>query len=287
MLNVELGIRHINSSFNIQHSTLLPNSTFNIQHSTLPKMKFISWNVNGLRACVGKDFENQFKELDADFFCLQETKMQEGQLDLQFEGYQSYWNYAEKKGYSGTAIYTKHKPLNVSYGMGVEEHDHEGRIITLEYDQFYLVTCYTPNSQTELKRLDYRMTWEDDFRKFLKSLDAKKPVVICGDLNVAHEEIDIKNPKTNRRNAGFTDEEREKMTVLLNDGFTDSFRYLHPDEVTYSWWSYRFKAREKNAGWRIDYFLVSDRIKEQITEAKIHTEIMGSDHCPVEVDLTF
>ena len=295
MLNVELGIRHINSSFIIQHSTfnttphstLLPNSTFNIQHSTLPKMKFISWNVNGLRACVGKDFENQFKELDADFFCLQETKMQEGQLDLQFEGYESYWNYAEKKGYSGTAIYTKHKPLNVSYGMGVEEHDHEGRIITLEYDQFYLVTCYTPNSQTELKRLDYRMTWEDDFRKFLKSLDAKKPIVICGDLNVAHEEIDIKNPKTNRRNAGFTDEEREKMTVLLNDGFTDSFRYLHPDEVTYSWWSYRFKAREKNAGWRIDYFLVSDRIKEQITEAKIHTEIMGSDHCPVEVDLTF
>ena len=287
MLNVELGIRHSNWQFNIQHSTLNTPPPFNIQHSTLPKMKFISWNVNGLRACVGKDFENQFKELDADFFCLQETKMQEGQLDLQFEGYESYWNYAEKKGYSGTAIYTKHKPLSVSYGMGVEEHDHEGRIITLEYDRFYLVTCYTPNSQTELKRLDYRMTWEDDFRKFLKSLDAKKPVVICGDLNVAHEEIDIKNPKTNRRNAGFTDEEREKMTVLLNDGFTDSFRYRHPDEVTYSWWSYRFKAREKNAGWRIDYFLVSDRIKEQITEAKIHTEIMGSDHCPVEVDLTF
>ena len=283
MLNVELGIRHSNWQFNIP-----PHSTFNIQHSTLSqKMKFISWNVNGLRACVGKDFENQFKELDADFFCLQETKMQEGQLDLQFEGYESYWNYAEKKGYSGTAIYTKHKPLNVSYGMGIEEHDHEGRIITLEYDQFYLVTCYTPNSQTELKRLDYRMTWEDDFRKFLKSLDAKKPVIICGDLNVAHEEIDIKNPKTNRRNAGFTDEEREKMTILLNDGFTDSFRYLHPDEVTYSWWSYRFKAREKNAGWRIDYFLVSNRIKEQITEAKIHTEIMGSDHCPVEVDLAF
>ncbi len=288
MLNVELGIRHINSSFNIQHSTLNTQHSSPIQHSTLlQKMKFISWNVNGLRACVGKDFENQFKELDADFFCLQETKMQEGQLDLLFEGYESYWNYAEKKGYSGTAIYTKHKPLSVSYGMGIEEHDHEGRIITLEYDQFFLVTCYTPNSQTELKRLDYRMTWEDDFRKFLKSLDAKKPVVICGDLNVAHEEIDIKNPKTNRRNAGFTDEEREKMTVLLNDGFTDSFRYLHPDEVTYSWWSYRFKAREKNAGWRIDYFLVSDRIKEQITEAKIHTEIMGSDHCPVEVDLTF
>ena len=288
MLNVELGIRHSNWQFNIQHSTFNTQHSSPIQHSTLlQKMKFISWNVNGLRACVGKDFENQFKELDADFFCLQETKMQEGQLDLQFEGYESYWNYAEKKGYSGTAIYTKHKPLNVSYGMGVEEHDHEGRIITLEYDQFYLVTCYTPNSQTELKRLDYRMTWEDDFRKFLKSLDAKKPVVICGDLNVAHEEIDIKNPKTNRRNAGFTDEEREKMTILLNDGFTDSFRYLHPDEVTYSWWSYRFKAREKNAGWRIDYFLVSDRIKEQITEAKIHTEIMGSDHCPVEVDLTF
>ena len=290
MLNCQLLWRMPNSTFNIHHSTLLPNSTLNIQHSTfniIKKMKFISWNVNGLRACVGKDFENQFKELDADFFCLQETKMQEGQLDLQFEGYESYWNYAEKKGYSGTAIYTKHKPLNVSYGMSVEEHDHEGRIITLEYDQFYLVTCYTPNSQTELKRLDYRMTWEDDFRKFLKSLDAKKPVIICGDLNVAHEEIDIKNPKTNRRNAGFTDEEREKMTVLLNDGFTDSFRYLHPDEVTYSWWSYRFKAREKNAGWRIDYFLVSDRIKEQITEAKIHTEIMGSDHCPVEVDLTF
>ena len=283
MLNVELGIRHSNWQFNIP-----PHSTFNIQHSTLSqKMKFISWNVNGLRACVGKDFENQFKELEADFFCLQETKMQEGQLDLQFEGYESYWNYAEKKGYSGTAIYTKHKPLNVSYGMGVEEHDHEGRIITLEYDRFYLVTCYTPNSQTELKRLDYRMTWEDEFRKFLKSLDAKKPVIICGDLNVAHEEIDIKNPKTNRRNAGFTDEEREKMTILLNDGFTDSFRYLHPDEVTYSWWSYRFKAREKNAGWRIDYFLVSNRIKEQITEAKIHTEIMGSDHCPVEVDLAF
>ena len=288
MLNVELGIRHSNWQFNIQYSTLNTQHSSPIQHSTLlQKMKFISWNVNGLRACVGKDFENQFKELDADFFCLQETKMQEGQLDLQFEGYESYWNYAEKKGYSGTAIYTKHKPLNVSYGMGVEEHNHEGRIITLEYDQFYLVTCYTPNSQTELKRLDYRMTWEDDFRKFLKSLDAKKPVIICGDLNVAHEEIDIKNPKTNRRNAGFTDEEREKMTVLLNDGFTDSFRYLHPDEVTYSWWSYRFKAREKNAGWRIDYFLVSDRIKEQITEAKIHTEIMGSDHCPVEVDLTF
>ena len=248
-------------------------------------MKFISWNVNGLRACVGKDFVGAFKNLDADFFCLQETKMQEGQLDLKFDGYESYWNYAEKKGYSGTAIYTKHHPLSVNYGMGVEEHDHEGRVITLEYENFYLVTCYTPNSQNELKRLDYRMTWEEDFHKFLKSLDAKKPVVICGDLNVAHEEIDIKNPKTNRRNAGFTDEEREKMTFLLDDGFTDSFRYLHPEEVTYSWWSYRFHAREKNAGWRIDYFLVSDSIKEKITEAKIHTEIMGSDHCPVEVDL--
>lgn len=248
-------------------------------------MKFISWNVNGLRACVGKDFVGAFKNLDADFFCLQETKMQEGQLDLKFDGYESYWNYAEKKGYSGTAIYTKHHPQSVNYGMGVEEHDHEGRVITLEYENFYLVTCYTPNSQNELKRLDYRMTWEEDFHKFLKSLDAKKPVVICGDLNVAHEEIDIKNPKTNRRNAGFTDEEREKMTLLLDDGFTDSFRYLHPEEVTYSWWSYRFHAREKNAGWRIDYFLVSDSIKEKITEAKIHTEIMGSDHCPVEVDL--
>ena len=248
-------------------------------------MKFISWNVNGLRACVGKDFEKQFKELDADFFCLQETKMQEGQLDLSFDGYESYWNYAEKKGYSGTAIYTKHKPLAVSYGMGVEEHDHEGRIITLEYEKFFLVTVYTPNSQNELRRLDYRMTWENDFRKFLKGLDAKKPVIVCGDMNVAHEEIDIKNPKTNRRNAGFTDEEREKMTELLNDGFIDTFRYKYPEQVTYSWWSYRFKAREKNAGWRIDYFLVSQRLKDQIEDAKIHTEIMGSDHCPVEVDL--
>ena len=281
MLNVELGIRHSNWQFNIP-----PHSTFNIQHSTLSqKMKFISWNVNGLRACVGKDFENQFKELDADFFCLQETKMQEGQLDLKFDGYESYWNYAEKKGYSGTAIYTRHQPLSVSYGMGVEEHDHEGRVITLEYDNFYLVTCYTPNSQTELKRLDYRMTWEDDFHKFLKALDAKKPVVVCGDLNVAHQEIDIKNPKTNRRNAGFTDEEREKMTELLNDGFTDTFRYLHPEEVTYSWWSYRFKAREKNAGWRIDYFIVSNRLQERLDNAKIHTEIYGSDHCPVELTL--
>lgn len=250
-------------------------------------MKFISWNVNGLRACVGKDFETIFKSLDADFFCLQETKMQAGQLDLQFEGYESYWNYAEKKGYSGTAIYTKHKPMNVSYGMGVEEHDHEGRVITLEYDNFFLVTVYTPNSQNELRRLDYRMTWEVAFRQYLKTLDAKKPVVVCGDMNVAHEEIDIKNPKTNRRNAGFTDEEREKMTELLADGFIDTFRFKYPEQVTYSWWSYRFKAREKNAGWRIDYFLVSERLKEDIEDAKIHTEIMGSDHCPVEVDLNF
>ena len=223
--------------------------------------------------------------MDADFFCLQETKMQEGQLDLTFEGYNSYWNYAEKKGYSGTAIYTKHQPLSVSYGMGVEEHDHEGRVITLEYEKFYLITVYTPNSQTELRRLDYRMTWEADFRKFLKNLDAKKPVIVCGDMNVAHEEIDIKNPKGNRRNAGFTDEEREKMTELLNDGFTDTFRYKYPEQVTYSWWSYRFKAREKNAGWRIDYFLVSDRLQTNIADAKIHTDIMGSDHCPVELDL--
>lgn len=219
------------------------------------------------------------------FFCLQETKMQEGQLDLTFEGYNSYWNYAEKKGYSGTAIYTKHHPLSVSYGMGVEEHDHEGRVITLEYEKFYLITVYTPNSQTELRRLDYRMTWEADFRKFLKNLDAKKPVIVCGDMNVAHEEIDIKNPKGNRKNAGFTDEEREKMTELLNDGFTDTFRYKYPEQVTYSWWSYRFKAREKNAGWRIDYFLVSDRLQTNIADAKIHTDIMGSDHCPVELDL--
>ena len=248
-------------------------------------MKFISWNVNGLRACVGKEFEKQFKQLDADFFCLQETKMQQGQLDLQFEGYESYWNYAEKKGYSGTAIYTKHKPLSVSYGMGVDAHDHEGRIITLEYESFFLVTVYTPNSQDELRRLDYRMTWEEDFHQFLKSLDAKKPVVVCGDMNVAHQEIDLKNPKSNRRNAGFTDEEREKMTRLLEDGFTDTFRYMHPDTITYSWWSYRFRAREKNAGWRIDYFLISDRLRENISQAEILTDYMGSDHCPIKLDL--
>ena len=251
-------------------------------------MKFISWNVNGLRACVGKDFESQFKALDADFFSLQETKMQEGQLDLKFEGYESYWNYAEKKGYSGTAIYTRHQPLSVSYGMGVEEHDHEGRVITLEYDNFYLVTCYTPNSQNELKRLPYRMQWEDDFREYLKTLDAKKPVVLCGDLNVAHNEIDLKNPKTNRKNAGFSDEERAKMTELLCSGFTDTFRYFYPDaEGIYSWWSYRFKAREKNAGWRIDYFITSKRINDKLKKAAIHTDVLGSDHCPVEVDIEF
>lgn len=248
-------------------------------------MKFISWNVNGLRACVGKNFEAQFKTLNADFFCLQETKMQAGQLDLQFDGYQSYWNYADKRGYSGTAIYTRHTPLNVTYGIGVDAHDHEGRVITLEMNDFYLVTVYTPNSQDELKRLDYRMTWEDDFKTFLLALDARKPVIVCGDMNVAHQEIDIKNPKTNRRNAGFTDEEREKMTVLLDSGFTDTFRFMYPEEVTYSWWSYRFKARERNTGWRIDYFLVSDRLKPQIADAKIHTDILGSDHCPVELDL--
>ena len=248
-------------------------------------MKFISWNVNGLRACVGKDFEQSFRQLDADFFCLQETKMQEGQLDLQFEGYTSYWNYAEKKGYSGTAIYTRHKPLSVTYGIGIDEHDHEGRVITLEMEDFYLVTVYTPNSQDGLRRLDYRMTWETDFLAYLKRLDSQKPVIVCGDLNVAHQEIDLKNPKTNRRNAGFTDEEREKMSILLDNGFTDTFRFLHPEEVTYSWWSYRFKAREKNAGWRIDYFLISDRLRPQLSGATIHTEIFGSDHCPVELNL--
>lgn len=248
-------------------------------------MKFISWNVNGLRACVGKGFEDSFKALDADFFCLQETKMQAGQLDLQFDGYKSYWNYAEKKGYSGTAIYTRHEPLSVTYGIGIDEHDHEGRVITLEMDGFYLVCVYTPNSQDGLRRLDYRMQWEADFLAYLKGLDAKKPVIVCGDMNVAHEEIDIKNPKTNRKNAGFTDEERAKFTTLLQNGFKDTFRTLHPDQVTYSWWSYRFKAREKNAGWRIDYFIVSDRLMPQVTDAKIHTEVMGSDHCPVELDL--
>lgn len=248
-------------------------------------MKFISWNVNGLRACVGKGFQEAFEKLDADFFCLQETKMQAGQLDLTFDGYRSYWNYAEKKGYSGTAIYTRHQPLNVSYGMGKEEHDHEGRIITLEMSDFYLVTVYTPNSQDGLRRLDYRMRWEDDFRSYLSSLSDKKSVIVCGDMNVAHEEIDIKNPKTNRHNAGFTDEERAKMTTLLHEGFIDTFRYLHPEQVTYSWWSYRFHAREKNAGWRIDYFLISDSLKDRLLSASIHTDIFGSDHCPVELEL--
>ena len=248
-------------------------------------MRFVSWNVNGLRACTGKGFCESFNKLDADFFCLQETKMQQGQLDIEFAGYDSYWNYAEKKGYSGTAVFAKHKPLNVTYGIGVEEHDREGRVITLEMDNFFLVTVYTLNSQDGLKRLEYRMRWEDDFRTYLKNLDAVKPVVVCGDLNVAHEEIDLKNPRTNRKNAGFTDEEREKFSVLLADGFIDTFRWLHPQQVTYSWWSYRFKAREKNAGWRIDYFLTSQRLRDNIGVAEIHTDIMGSDHCPVELIL--
>ncbi len=249
-------------------------------------MKFISWNVNGLRAVVTKGFADIFKELDADFFCLQETKLQEGQIDLSFDGYESYWNYAEKKGYSGTAIFTRHKPISVSYGLGIEEHDHEGRVITLEYEDFYLVTVYTPNSQDGLKRLDYRMKWEDDFLSYIKSLDEKKPVIYCGDLNVAHTEIDLKNPKSNRKNAGFTDEEREKMSVVLSVGFTDTWRNLNPDvEGVYSWWSYRFNARKNNAGWRIDYFIVSDRIVDKITDARIHTDIFGSDHCPVELDI--
>lgn len=248
-------------------------------------MKFISWNVNGLRACVGKDFAQSFESLNADFFCLQETKMQAGQLELQFPGYTSYWNYAEKKGYSGTAIYTRKEPLAVTYGIGIDEHDHEGRVITLEYDKFFLVTVYTPNAQEELRRLDYRMTWEDAFQAYLHQLEAKKPVIVCGDMNVAHQEIDLKNPKTNRRSAGFTDEERSKMTQLLSNGFTDTFRTLHPEQVTYSYWSYRFRAREKNAGWRIDYFLISDRLKPQLKGASIHTEIYGSDHCPVELDI--
>ncbi len=249
-------------------------------------MKFISWNVNGLRACEGKGFSDIFKELDADFFCLQETKMQAGQLDLHFDGYESFWNYAEKKGYSGTAIFTRHKPVNVTYGLGIDEHDHEGRVITMEMPDFYLVTVYTPNSQDGLRRLEYRMKWEDDFLAYLKRLDAGKPVIVCGDMNVAHEEIDIKNPKTNRRNAGFTDEEREKFTRLLANGFTDTFRSLHPGlEGAYSWWSYRFRAREKNAGWRIDYFVVSERIADKIKSASIHNEIFGSDHCPVELVL--
>ena len=248
-------------------------------------MKFISWNVNGLRACVGKGFREQFAALDADFFCLQETKMQQGQLDIEFEGYRSYWNYAEKKGYSGTAIFARTEPLSVAYGLGIEQHDHEGRVITLEYDTFYLVTVYTPNSQDGLRRLDYRMEWEDAFRSYLAGLDKRKPVVVCGDMNVAHNEIDLKNPKTNHNNAGFTNQERDKFSVLLQSGFIDTFRTLHPEQVTYSWWSYRFQARAKNAGWRIDYFLISERLRPQLTAATIHTDILGSDHCPVELVL--
>ena len=249
-------------------------------------LKLISWNVNGIRACCEKGFRESFERLDADFFCLQETKMQAGQLDLQFEGYQSYWNYAEKKGYSGTAIFTRHQPLSVAYGIGVEEHDHEGRVITLEMENFYLITVYVPNSQDGLKRLDYRMTWEDAFLAYLQKLEEKKPVVVCGDLNVAHQEIDLKNPKSNRKNAGFTDEERAKFTQWLNAGFTDTFRYFYPDQKEiYSWWSYRFKAREKNAGWRIDYFVTSASLNDKLVDAKIHTDILGSDHCPVELTL--
>lgn len=247
-------------------------------------MKFVSWNVNGIRACVEKNFMESFEDLDADIFCLQETKLQEGQIDLELPGYHQYWNYAEKKGYSGTAIFTKKEPILVSYGLGIEEHDKEGRVITLEFEEFYFMTVYTPNSQNELARLSYRMEWEDAFRAYVKKLDKKKPVVFCGDLNVAHQEIDLKNPKTNRMNAGFTDEERGKMTELLDAGFIDTFRYFYPEKKDiYSWWSYRFKAREKNAGWRIDYFIVSKRLESCLKDASIHTEIFGSDHCPVEL----
>lgn len=249
-------------------------------------MKFISWNVNGLRACVQKGFLEYFHSADADFFCIQETKLQEGQINLDLPGYYQYWNYAVKKGYSGTAIFARHEPLAVSYGLNIPEYDTEGRVITLEYDNFYLVTCYTPNSQNELARLSYRMQWEDAFRSYLIELDQKKPVILCGDLNVAHEEIDLKNPKTNHKNAGFSDEERNKMTELLASGFTDTFRHFYPDtENIYSWWSYRFKAREKNAGWRIDYFITSNRLDEQLNGAAIHTNIFGSDHCPIELTI--
>ena len=249
-------------------------------------MKFISWNVNGIRACVEKGFLEYFNNVDADIFCLQETKCQEGQIELNLEGYHQYWNYAKKKGYSGTAIFTKQEPISVSYGLGIEEHDNEGRVITLEFDKFYFITVYTPNSQSELKRLDYRMKWEDDFRNYLIELDKIKPVIVCGDLNVAHKEIDLKNPKTNRKNAGFTDEERNKFSELLDSGFIDSYRYFNPNlEGMYSWWSYRFKAREKNAGWRIDYFVVSKKLENELVSANIHRDILGSDHCPVEVVL--
>ena len=246
--------------------------------------KLISWNVNGLRACVKKGFLDYFKDVDADIFCIQESKLQEGQIDLNLEGYYDYWNYAEKKGYSGTAIFTRIKPLSVSYGIGIEEHDKEGRVITIELEDYYVITVYTPNSQNELARLDYRMKWEDDFKSYLKSLEKNKPVIVCGDLNVAHKEIDLKNPKTNRKNAGFTDEEREKFTNLLASGFIDTFRYFNPDVTgIYSWWSYRFNARKNNAGWRIDYFIVSDVLKDRLVSADIHTEVLGSDHCPVEL----
>lgn len=248
--------------------------------------KFISWNVNGIRACVGKGFEDSFKALDADVFCLQESKMQEGQLALELPGYHQYWNYAKRKGYSGTAIFTRTEPKSVVYGMGIEQHDQEGRLITLDMGEYYMITVYVPNAQTELKRLDYRMEWEDDFRKYVGELRGKKPVVICGDMNVAHQEIDIKNPASNRHNPGFTDEERGKMTELLESGFIDTFRFKYPEQKdAYSWWSYRFNAREKNAGWRIDYFLVSEDMRDRIVDAKIHPEIYGSDHCPVEVTL--
>ena len=257
-----------------------------MQRNGEEQMKLISWNVNGLRAVMGKNFMEEFKRLDADFFCLQETKLQAGQIELELPGYHQYWNYAEKKGYSGTAIFAKQAPLNVTYGLGMEEHDHEGRVITLEYYDFYLITVYTPNSQDELKRLDYRMQWEDDFRAYLNRLAEDKGVVVCGDMNVAHTEIDLKNPKTNRNNAGFTDRERAKMTELLESGFIDTYRYFYPDtEGVYSWWSYRFQARQKNAGWRIDYFLVSENMKERLTGAAIHTDIFGSDHCPVELTI--
>ncbi|MBM6821898.1 exodeoxyribonuclease III [Fusobacterium mortiferum] len=249
-------------------------------------MKLISWNVNGLRACVGKGFLEYFNEQQADIFCLQETKLQEGQIELELNGYHQYWNYAEKKGYSGTAIFTKKEPISVQYGIGVEKHDNEGRVITLEFEKFYMVTVYTPNSQEKLARLDYRMEWEEEFRNYLLELDKLKPVIVCGDLNVAHNEIDLKNPKSNRRNAGFSDEEREKMSKLLDSGFVDSFRYFYPNKTDiYSWWSYRFSARAKNAGWRIDYFLVSEKLKENMRDAEIHTEILGSDHCPVVLNI--
>ena len=250
-------------------------------------MKMVSWNVNGIRACMGKGFMDFFQEIDADIFCLQETKMQPGQLEIETPGYFQYMNSAEKKGYSGTMVFTKKEPIHVTYGLGIEEHDHEGRVITCEYEDFYLVTVYTPNSKDGLLRLDYRMVWEDDFKTYLHKLNESKPVVVCGDMNVAKEEIDLKNPKTNRKNAGFSDEEREKMRILQNSGFVDSYRYLYPDKVEYSWWSYRFKAREKNAGWRIDYFLVSEESKDKIKEAKIHTDVFGSDHCPVSLEIDF